>query len=549
MDDKQFDAIVVGSGASGGWAAKELTEGGMKVLVLEAGRGIDELEDYSLPAPSDGRMKVRVKGMLSGQHVQIRSFGYNPKTAHFFVNDLENPYRTLRNRPFNWFRGRQLGGRMHVWGRYSLRMSDANFKAASQDGYGADWPISYRDIEPFYDKVEQFHGLRGSHEGIPELPDGCYSEGHPLNSEEQAFKTAVESTFTGRRVISARILGHSESRETPTIRAARLTGNLTLKPHAVVERVLLDKRGEKVTGVAVINALTGEKNEYRAPVVMLCASAVESVRLLLNSATRHHPEGPGNHSGLLGRYMMDHIMIVMSGAYGDEDGPMYHPPAGSDPYDFGLDHGFYVPRFQNVRERDRSFLRGYSVQGAIARSNRQWHMMSQGEILPQANNRVTLDYRRTDRWGIPVAKMDFQFGPNEKAMIEHAFQSMRDMAEAAGLNCETVPRGNPLEKILFALWKRKLQSPTGASLPGTAAHESGGARMGFDSTRSVLDPDNQVWGVENLFVTDGACFNSVGNQNITLTIMALTAKACRAVLASYGQQGATQSSPARSLYA
>jgi choline dehydrogenase-like flavoprotein len=531
----QYDAIVVGSGAAGSWAAKELTEGGLRVLLLEAGSSIEPTRDYPLPASADKRVWCRVRGILIGQNVQMRSYGYNAKTSRFFVNDRQNRYITPPNHAFNWFRGRQVGGRMHVWGRYALRFSEADFKPASQDGYGVDWPLGYADLEPYYDKVERFHGLLGNSDGIKGLPDGKYVKPHLLNPSELHFKEAVEKTYPDRRVIGARVLQHSTARVPTPISAAQKTGHLTLLTIVFVARVSTDPVSGKATGVAVIDRNSGVRSEYRARAVMMCASTIETLRILLNSTSEQHPKGIGNSSGLLGRYFMDHLMVIFSGPYDKVEASSDGDNGNPDPYDYGRNHGFYIPRFQNMDGKKENFLRGYAVQGAIGRDKPHWHMMSQGEILPRIENFVSIHGKRRDSWGMPLPLINLAFGENELAMIRHARKSMQDLADAGHLPCDSVPHGGLVERAIFAVWKKKLIMPTGASVPGTSAHEAGGARMGSDPANSVVNPFNQCWDASNVYVTDGACFPSIGSQNITLTIMALTARACEHIIKEQGR--------------
>ena len=524
-DQHIYDAIVVGSGASGGWAAKELTEKGLKVLLLEAGRTIVPEKDFPLPPPTERRLLSRAVSSLSGQSIQARCAGFNEKTRDFFVNDRENPYTTPSGKPFNWFRGRQIGGRLHVWARMALRLSEDNFKGASRDGYGVDWPISYGDLAPYYDKVETFLGLHGSHDGLAALPDGKYIRPHNLTCSEAAFKRAIEHQFPERRVISARVVPHSRERIPLTIQAAQRTGRLVVRSDAVVSRVSVDQKTGRATGVCFIDRMTRKASEVRGHSVVLCASTIETLRILLNSASSRHPQGLGNSSGRMGHYFMD---LVLAGLGGPLPGESVHPQNGEepDPFDFGQANGFYIPWDENQGSLQRGFLRGYGIQGAVGRNTPTWYLLAQGEMLPRFDNKVTLDPHRTDAWGIPVAQIDCTFGSNEKAKIADQVAMLKGMAAAAGFTVRMPPSGNLLERIAFRVWRKRLLSPYGAFLPGTAAHELGGAGMGDDPKRFVLNRFNQCWDAPNLFVTDGACFVSGCCQNTTLTIMALTARAC-----------------------
>ena len=520
-----YDAIVVGSGATGGWAAKELTEKGLTVLLLEAGRAIIPEKDFPIPPPTERRLLSRAVSSLSGQSIQSRCAGFNEKTRAFFVNDRENPYTTPSGRPFNWYRGRQVGGRLHVWARVALRLAEDNFKNASRDGYGVDWPISYSDLEPYYDKVETFLGLYGANDGLAALPDGKYIGPHDLTPDEQIFKHVIEQQFPERRVISARMVPHSRERIPLTIQAAQRTGRLTLRSDAVVSRVSVDQKTGRATGVCFIDRMTRKVSEVCGQTVVLCASTIETLRILLNSASPRHPQGLGNSSGRMGHYFMD---LVLTGLGGPLPGDSLFPKISEepDPFDFGQANGFYIPWDEKQARIPRSFLRGYGIQGAVGRNSPAWYLLAQGEMLPRFDNKVTLDPHRTDAWGIPVARIDCTFGSNEKAMIMEQVTMLKRMAAAAGFTVRMPPSGNLLERMAFRVWRKRLLSPYGAFLPGTAVHEIGGAGMGDHPKRFVLNRFNQCWDAPNLFVTDGACFVSGCCQNTTLTLMALTARAC-----------------------
>lgn len=526
MPDRHiYDAIVVGSGASGGWAAKELTEKGLTVLLLEAGRSLIPEKDFPIPPPTERRLLARAVSSLSGQSIQARCAGFNERTRDFFVNDRENPYTTPFRKPFNWFRGRQVGGRLHVWARVALRLSEDNFKSASRDGYGVDWPISYGDLAPYYDKVETFLGLYGCPDGLAAVPDGKYIGPHDLTRYEQVFKSVIERQFPDRRVISARVVRHSRERIPLTIQAAQRTGRLVLRSDAVVSRLSVDPETGRATGVCFIDRMSKKVSEVRGQAVVLCASTIETLRILLNSASARHPQGLGNSSGRLGRYFMD---LVLAGLGGPLPGDSVDAQNGeeADPFDFGQANGFYIPWDENRGSPQRGFLRGYGIQGAIGRNTPAWYLLAQGEMLPRSENTVTLDPHRTDAWGIPVARIDCTFGSNERTMIADQIAMLKEMAAAAGFSVRMPPSGNLLERMAFRAWRKRLLSPSGAFLPGTAAHELGGAGMGDDPKRFVLNRFNQCWDAPNVLVTDGACFVSGCCQNTTLTIMALTARAC-----------------------
>ena len=526
-----FDAVVVGSGAAGGWAAKELTESGLTVLLLEAGRTIDTEIDYPLPAPGEGRIAARLLGGLSGQAIQIRCSAFNARTRRFFINDRENPYTTPSGKPFNWFRGRQVGGRLHAWARVAVRLSDQELRGARHDGYGVDWPLSYEDIAPYYDRVEALLGVYGAADSIPTLPHGRYIAPIEMTPDEADFKVAVEEAFPEIRVIGARVVKHDPERVPLPLRMAQSTGRLVLRSDAVVRQITVHPRTGRATGVAFVDRITKKPEEARAKVVVLCASTIETLRILFNSACPQHPAGLGNSSGRLGHYLMDHVIVGLGGPGADRDGAEGEE-SGVDPYDFGRVSGFYVPRFRNTTNRDADFLRGYSVQGAIGRGP-SWYFLAHGEMLARFENRVTVDARRKDAWGIPVARIDCSPSANETAMIADALRTMHGMAKAARLPIRMPPSGKLLETIAFRLWRPWLMSRSGAFLPGSAIHEIGGAAMGDDPSTSVLNSFGQCWDADNVFVTDGACFPSGCSQNVTLTIMALSVRACDHLVREY----------------
>jgi choline dehydrogenase-like flavoprotein len=521
---ESYDIIVVGSGAAGGWAAKELTENGLTVLLLEAGRTVSSEIDFPVPAPREQRILARFIAGLTGQPIQMRCPAFNQRTRRFFVSDRENPYTTPKGKPFNWFRGRQVGGRLPVWARVVVRLSDLEFKSASRDGHGADWPLSYRDLAPYYDKVEAFLEVYGDPDGIAAAPDGKYVGAAEMTPEERDFKTAVETAFPDRRVTGARIARQDPGGIPLPIRAAQRTGRLTLRSNAVVSRITTHPETGKATGVVFVDRVTKKPEKVRAQIVMLCASAIETLRILLNSASLRHPAGLGNSSGRLGHYLMDHILSGIGG-------PLpYHATPGlsaeGDPYDFGQVTGLYIPRFQNTDVRHPDFLRGYAMQGGIGRGGPYWYLFAHGEMLPRFENRVTMDPNKRDAWGIPVARISCTHSSNETAMVADQLKTMREMAHVASLQIRIPPSGRLVDALAFDLWKRRLICDSGAFWPGSAIHELGGAGMGEDPGISVLNPYNQCWDATNVFVTDGACFPSGCCQNVTLTIMALTVRAC-----------------------
>jgi choline dehydrogenase-like flavoprotein len=549
---KVYDAIIVGSGATGGWAAKVLTEKKMKVLVLEAGRQTYPEKDYRMLT---WPYELKYRGLVSGevyaprQPIQSRCYAGNEYSAHFFVDDIDNPYTTPEQKPFWWIRGRQVGGRSLTWGRQSYRLSDYDFKAGELDGASDPWPISYQDLEPYYDQVEDFVGISGSYENLPQLPDSKFLPPMAMTCGERMLKKAVESRWNDRKVIIGRAAiltkphqgraachycGHCDrgcethsyfSSVGSTLPAARKTGNLTLRPNSIVREIILDPKTNKASGVRVIDQVSKRDYIEYGKVVVLCASTVESTRILLNSKSKRYPDGLGNTSGVLGRYLMDHLYLISAGGV--------VPVLRGMEYDFsdGRANGIYVPRFRNIKEKQKNFVRGYGMQGRAGMGYTYAHaMMRPGfgpefkkfvrenpnevsfwlgawcEMLPRKENRVTIDPKKVDAWGVPVVHIDCTFGDNELAMAKDAFETIREMVDSAGFQ---------------TLYSNDRPAP-----PGFCIHEVGTARMGADAKTSFLNKWNQSWEVKNVFVTDGACYVSQGCQNPTLTMMAITARAC-----------------------
>jgi choline dehydrogenase-like flavoprotein len=548
MQARQYDAIVVGSGISGGWAAKELTERGMRTLVLEAGGPIDPATDYvMLKQP----WELRYRGWRDRERqererpVQRRCYACDAWSEKFFVRDDENPYTTDEGKPFLWIRSRQVGGRSIVWGRQVYRMSDLDFEANARDGHGVDWPIRYADIAPWYDHVERFIGVSGQAEGLAQLPDGRFLPPMQLNCVELAVRDRLASRFGRDRVLTigrcailtaahggraaCHYCGTCErgcnthsyfSSLAATLPAAQRTGRMTLRPWSVVHSVVYDARRGRASGVRVIDARTRQTIEFRARLVFLCASALESSRILLNSRSERWSTGLADSSGQLGRNLMDHTMG--GGANGTMDGFEDRATFGRRP------NGIYLARFRNVTTRHPDFLRGYAYQGGASRAGwgrgtsmegfgaefkhalrtpGRWSMglYGFGECLPRENNHVALDPERVDAWGIPVLRIHCEWGENERAMLQDMSVAAAEMLEAAGVrDVNAYVEDNP---------------------PGLTIHEMGTARMGRDPATSVLNSWNQCWDVPNIFVTDGACMTSSANQNPSITYMALTARA------------------------
>jgi choline dehydrogenase-like flavoprotein len=545
---KSWDAIVVGSGITGGWAAKELTERGLRVVMIERGRNVEHAKDYTTEHLPPWKFPFRERGnpkvLREDYPIQSIAPGVSEDTWHFFVKDPEHPYVQAEGTEFAWIRGYQLGGRSLTWGRQVYRWSDLDFEANATDGHGVDWPIRYTDVAPWYDHVESFIGVSGQAEGLPQLPDGRFLPPMEMTCAETHFKGAVESQWPDRRVTMGRTAtltvdhggrqachycgpcgrgcstGSYFSTQSSTLPAAQATGRLELRTDSVVEKVLYDAEQKKATGVAVVDAKTGERSTLSARVVFLCASTVATTRILLSSTSETFPNGLANRSGVLGRYLMDHT--IGFGAFGIFPQFAGQQAIGNRP------NNVYIPRFQNVGTRHPDFVRGYGYQGmglpigwsrgsgmpgfgaewkdALA-GPAPWMMFlgGFGECLPQAENRVTLEPSQQDEHGIPRVHIAFQWSDNERAMRRDVVVQAQAMLEAAGA-VNVVPG-------------------QGFGVGGEAIHEMGTARMGRDSATSVLNANNQAHDVPNLFVTDGSCMTSSACQNPSLTYMALTARA------------------------
>jgi len=548
MRRERFDAIVVGSGITGGWAAKELCERGLRTLVLEAGRdiapGVDYVEHVQ-PWQQHFRGFGDRRTLEREQPIQKRCYACDEWSGKFFVSDLENPYTVDDGKPFHWIRGRQVGGRSIMWGRQVYRWSDLDFEANLKDGHGVDWPIRYADIAPWYDYVERFIGVSGNPEGLDHLPDGQFLPGMALNCAEVKVRDALQATWGRERVLTIGrcailtrqhggraachycgpcergcITGSYFSSISSTLPAARATGRLTLRPNSVVESVLHDPATGRARGVRIIDAASRAELEFEGRLVFLCASALESTRILLNSTSAAFPGGLANASSELGHNLMDHTMG--GGASGTMDGMLDRKPFGNRP------NGVYVPRFRNVKDQHPDFLRGYAFQGGGGRAGwgrgantpgfgadfkasllepGGWTMglYGFGECLPRHENAVALDPAVRDAWGIPALRISCAWSDNERAALRDMSVTAAEMLEAAGAV--------------------DVSSYVHDNAPGLTIHEMGTARMGRDPATSVLNGWNQAHDVPNLFVTDGACMTSSGNQNPSITYMALTARA------------------------
>ena len=551
--ETEFDAIVIGTGISGGWAAKELCEKGLKTLVLERGRMIKHIEDYTTMNDDPWDYKsgdVITEEIKRVQPKQSRTDYVNSEsTKHFFVNDLEHPYK--EEKPFNWIRGYHVGGRSLLWARHTYRLTDFDFNANLKEGIAIDWPIRYKDIAPWYDYVERYIGVSGKNENLPHFPNGIYLKPMELNCAEEVLQKKVNNSFDDRIVSNARIAHITEgtkpglgrvscqyrnrcrrgcpygayfSSNSSTLPAAELTGNMTLKPNSLVHEIIYDKNLRKATGVRVIDSNTKEVFDYKAKVIFLCASTVGSTSILMQSISERFPNGMGNDSGELGHNLMDHHFQVGADAIIEGIEEKYY--IGRKPA------GFYIPRFRNVGgdSNQKNYTRGYGYQGDASRGGvsknalelgygsdfkrsitkpGDWSigMQAFGEILPYHENKMYLDQDDKDSWGLPKVVFDAEIKENELNMRKDMMQQAIEMFEAAGAK-EIVPYD---KKYIF----------------GNGIHEMGTARMGDNPKNSVLNKHNQIHAVKNVYVTDGSCMTSSGNANPSLTYMALTARAVK----------------------
>jgi choline dehydrogenase-like flavoprotein len=541
-----YDALVIGSGISGGWAAKELCEKGLKTLLLERGRDVKHIKDY--PTANLDPWELPNRNMLTKEDIEtypvqkdVYLFGQDDK--HFFVKDTEHGY--VQEKSFQWVQGNQVGGKSLLWSRHTFRLSDLDFDANLKDGVGIDWPIRYKDIAPWYDYVERFIGVSGKNEGLPQLPDGQFIPPFEMNCVEKHLKKCIEEKFKERNLIESRMAvltqphngrgkcmsrnlchrgcpyGAYFSSNSSTLPAAYKTGNLTLRPFSIVHSIIWDKQNNKATGVRVIDSETKETFEFFAPIIFLNASALNSTKIMMQSKSETFPNGFANRSGVLGHYLMDHYSAV---------GALAGYTTFKDQYYSGQrSTSVYVPRFQNLNGQDRDYKRGFAYEVYVRRS--EWtrgyngpgaggdwkdslsepgdwtaYMEAYGECLPEYKNHIYLDETKKDKWGLPVLHISMEYGENEKAMREDMKKSAIEMLESSG-----------------PAWVVEVYNP---SVPGSVIHEMGTARMGNDPETSVLNKFNQCHDAPNVFVTDGACMVSTACQNPSLTYMALTARAC-----------------------
>ena len=551
-----FDAIVVGSGMSGGWSAKELCERGLKVLVLERGPEIKPERDYVDQLPPwqeknlDRISQEEIKERYFKQYPGV-SYAVKESNKHFWVRDDEHPYETVEGTQYDWLRGYHTGGRSITWSRQSYRMGPQDFTANKNEGVAIDWPVRYDEIKPWYDYVEEFAGIAGNRDGLEQLPDGVYQPGFELTDAENFFKSKVESTFPGRNIIQARIahltsatdeqrsLGRSncQSRNrchfgcsfkayfsslNATLPAAERTGNMTIVHNAAVQSLEYDAATNRISSVRIIDVETNENRTYSSTLVFLNASAIASAMILMQSKSATFPNGLANSSDQVGRNLMDHISGA--GANGIINGFENKKVFGRRP-----SGGIYIPRYANITEQNKPFTRGFGYQGGaspignaggqiagIGRDFKESHKSpgpwrisigAFGEQLPNPNNRVTLHPNKTDKWGNPQALFDVSYGENEHTMLEEARKDAVAMLEAAG--CTDIN-----------------SNPVNLTVPGNRIHEMGSARMGDDPSNSVLNRWCQAHDVPNLFVTDGSFMTSAACQNPSISYMAFTARAC-----------------------
>ena len=549
--ETNYDAIVVGTGISGGWAAKELCEKGLKTLVLERGPMVKHIEDY--PTMNDDPWDYKTGDVITNetrktQGKQSRTeYTTKESSKHFFVNDLEHPYNEIER--FDWMRGYHVGGRSLTWGRQSYRLTDFDFEANIKEGIAIDWPIRYKDLAPWYNYVEGYIGVSGQNVGLPQFPDGNYLKPMELNCVEDHLRESISKKYKDRILTIGRTaiitegtkpglgrmscqyrarcmrgcpFGAYFSSNSSTLPAAEKTGNMTLRPNSIVHEVIYDSNNKKASGVRVIDTETKKTYEFNAKVIFLCASAVASTSILMQSKSDAFPNGLGNSSDQLGRNIMDHHLDVGASAKTDDFKSQYY---------FGRrNNGIYIPRFRNIggSTNRKDFLRGYGYQGGGSRNAwtdkvtelsygtefkkeilkpGMWSigLGGFGEVLPYEDNRMTLDYEKLDNWGLPTVTFNATIKENELNMRKDMKQQAMEMLENAGF--------------------KDVEGHDDAYAIGLGIHEMGTARMGHDARSSVLNKYNQVHEVPNVFVTDGSAMTSAGNVNPSLTYMALTARA------------------------
>ena len=546
MAENTYDAIVIGSGISGGWAAKELTEKGMKVLMLERGFDIKHLEGYKNTNKDPWEFPHRggrTQTMINDYPVLKRDYPLNETNLDWWASDKDCPYTEVKR--FDWFRGYHMGGRSLMWGRQSYRWADMDFEANAKDGIAVDWPVRYKEIAPWYDYVEKFAGISGNKDGLAHLPDGAFQPPMEFTCVEKDASAKMQEHYKGQRhLIIGRVANLTQplpgrtqcqfrnkcwlgcpfggyfSTQSSTLPAALATGNLTIKTEAIVTKLVYNKDTKKATGVEILDANTNKTEVFNAKIIFLNASTLNSAWILMNSATDIWPDGLGSSSGELGNNLMDHHLGI--GASGTIEGY-------EDKYYYGRrPNGFYIPRFRNMNGEKRDYIRGFGYQGAGSRQG--WSrniaelnigaelkeslsepggwtlgMGGFGEILPYHENKVTLDKTKKDKWGLNVLAIDCELKQNELNMRKDMLNDAKEMLEAMGA--------------------KNVNGRDGDGTPGRGIHEMGTARMGKDPKTSVLNKWNQVWDAQNVFVTDGSFMTSANCVNPSLTYMAFTARA------------------------
>ena len=550
IKERTFDAIVIGSGMSGGWAAKEFTGKGLKTLVVERGRQVEHNKDYPTTNlnpwefPHNGKVPFAVK---EANPIASRCYVFKEDAMHFVVKDAEHPY--VQEKPFDWIRGYQVGGKSLLWARQTQRWSKYDFEGPARDGFAVPWPIGYDDLAPWYSHVEKFAGISGNHDGLAELPDGEFMPGFPLNAVEDYFRVQLKKSHPDRHVISARCAHLSKpqpihyeqgrvqcqnrtlcqrgcpfggyfSSNSSTLPWAMKSGHLTLKPDLVVQTIIYDEQKGRATGIRVVDAHTKATTEYYAPVIFVNAGALNTNLLLLNSTSHRFPNGLGNDSGVLGKYVAFHNYSAR--VFAEYEGMKDLTTDGRTP-----SGGGYLPRFRNVFKQETDFLRGYATnfgasrglvqpaQGLGASLKQQlehpalgpWKVQSgmMGETIPKETNYVRLDPTRKDEWGMPLLSVSIDYDDNDAKMKKDFFEQFTDMYTKAGFT--------------------NIQTQDSHQAPGLDIHEMGGVRMGNDPKTSLLNRWNQLHACPNVYVTDGACMTSTSTQNPSLTYMALTARA------------------------
>lgn len=549
VDNGSFDVIVIGSGISGGWAAKEFTGMGLKTLVLERGRDVQHLKDYPttnmMPWEFEHRGEIPLE-IKEKNPVVSRCYAFKEDAQHFFVKDTDHPY--VQDKPFDWIRGYQVGGKSLLWARQTQRWSEYDFEGPARDGFAVDWPIRYRDIAPWYSYVERFAGISGNRDGLDILPDGEFLPPLEMSCVQDYFKGVVAEHYKDRHVVYGRCahltrpekihldqgrakcqnrvlcqrgcpFGGYFSSNASTLPWAMRTGNLTMRPNSVVESVIYDDVRGKATGVRVVDAITKEVREYSAKLIFVNAAALNTNLILLNSKSKRFPNGLGNDSGLLGKYVAFHIYRArISATY---DGYLDKKTDGR------LPTSAYIPRFRNVKRQETDFLRGYAAGFSANRryqsdqsgfgidlkqrlDHPEWSMWNvgshiMGETIPKESNMVSLDPSKKDEWGMPLLKVNIDYDDNDERMIRDFIGQMTEMFTKAGFS--------------------DIRASDSKQAPGLDIHEMGGVRMGNDPKTSLLNKWNQLHNCENVFVTDGACMTSTSTQNPSLTYMALTARA------------------------